>query len=78
MMKSMAISEFKAHALKVIDRVSKTMEGVVITKRGRPVAQVIPYKKPQKHAGPGRLSSALVFEKDIVSPLGPDIWEASE
>ena len=73
-MKSMQVTEFKAHALQVLGQVAKTREPVLITKRGIPLVEVIPYsgKKPSA----GRLSDALVFEKDIVSPLGEDLWDA--
>lgn len=74
-MRSMAISTFKAHALEAIDQVAKTQEGIVITKRGRPLAQVVPYRGPTADAVPGRLADALVFEDDIVTPLGDEMWE---
>ncbi len=77
-MKTMAITKFKAYALKVVDQVSKSKEGLVITKRGKPLAELIPYKQPEKKPVPGKLASALVFEKDIVTPLGSDIWEVCE
>ncbi len=44
-MKTMAISEFKTHALKVLNEVAKSQETIVITKRGKPLAQVVPYRK---------------------------------
>jgi len=74
---SMAISVFKAHALEAVGRVARSKEGIVITKRGKPVAQVVPYHAPAARIAPGRLSGALVFEKDIVSPLGEKLWEAA-
>ena len=43
-MKTMAISEFKAHALKVLNEVAKSQETIVITKRGKPLAQVVPFE----------------------------------
>ncbi len=76
-MKTMAISEFKAHALKVIDQVAKTKEGIIITKRGKPLAQVLPFADKKKNQRPGTLAHTLVFEKDIVSPLEEDMWEAT-
>ena len=76
-MKTMGISEFKAHALRVIDEVSKTRQSVVITRRGRPLAEIVPFRVTKREAIPGRLASMLVFEEDIVSPLGEDMWEAS-
>jgi len=76
-MTSMAISLFKAHALQAVGRVASSREGIVITKRGKPVAQVVPYQPRTATLTPGKLSEALVFEKDIVSPLGAGMWEAT-
>jgi prevent-host-death family protein len=77
-MKTMSISEFKARALEIIDRVARTKEPLTITKRGKPVAEVIPHREPSGKPIPGRMSAFLLFEKDIVSPLGEDIWEVSK
>jgi len=70
-MKTMAISKFKAYALKVLNEVSKSQETVVITKRGKPIAQVVPYRKSGMKPTPGKLAHAFVFEKDIITPLCP-------
>ncbi|MCR4289539.1 MAG: type II toxin-antitoxin system Phd/YefM family antitoxin [Candidatus Scalindua sp.] len=75
-MKTMAITKFKAYALKIVDQVAKSNESLVITKRGKPLAVLIPYRKSEKKPVPGKLAGTLVFEKDIVTPLGNDIWEA--
>jgi prevent-host-death family protein len=77
-MKTMAISEFKAQALKVLDEVAKSKETVVITKRGKPLAQVIAYRQSGKKSTPGKLADAFVFEKDIITPLGEGLWEAGQ
>ncbi len=73
-MRTLTITDFKAHALQVLGQVAETKEPVVVTKRGKPLAEVIPFAPPS--ARPGKLASALVFEKDIVSPLGSDLWDA--
>jgi prevent-host-death family protein len=77
-MKTMAISEFKAHALKVLDKVAASQETIVITKRGKPIAQVRPHRSYNTKPAPGRLADAFVFEKDIVAPLGEGLWEACQ
>ena len=77
-MKTMAISQFKAKALRVIGDVAKTKEPVVVTKRGRPVVEVVPFRGGDDAPEPGKLSEALVFEKDIVSPIGESDWDASK
>jgi len=75
-MKTMGISHFKSHALKILDQVAKTQEIIIITKRGKPLAQISPYRTSGITPKPGRLSDALVFEKDVISPLGEEIWDA--
>ena len=73
-MRTLAITDFKAHALQVLGQVAKTREPVVVTKRGKPLAEVIPFTPDVPR--PGKLAEALVFEKDVVSPLGEDMWDA--
>ena len=77
-MKTMAISEFKAHALKVLTEVSKSQEAIIITRRGKPLAQVVPYRKSEMKSKPGKLAAAFVFEKDIITPLGEGLWESAK
>ena len=74
-MKTMGISQFKSHALKIIDQVSAKQEIIVITKRGKPMAQIIPYQNPISEHKPGKLADTLVFENDIISPLGEEMWD---
>lgn len=73
----MAISDFKAHALRVLDDVASTGEGVLITRRGQALAQVVPCETAAAKGEAGKLAGTLVFEDDIVSPLGDGMWEAS-
>ena len=77
-MKTMAISDFKTHALKIINEVAQSQETIVITKRGKPLAQVTPHRKSEIKPAPAKLADAFVFEKDIITPLGEDLWEASQ
>lgn len=73
-MKTLAITDFKAHALQILGQVAKTKEHVVVTKRGKPLAEVIPFSTTEPV--PGKLSDTLVFEEDIVAPIGEDMWDA--
>ena len=74
-MKTIAVSIFKTNALKIVDEISKSHEHIIITKRGKAVAKLSPYQSSTNEAIPGKLSSALVEEKDIITPLGPELWE---
>ncbi len=73
-MKTMAITDFKSHALQVLGEVAARKERVIVTKRGKPLVEVVPYADAKPTAG--QLAEALVFEKDIVTPLGQNMWNA--
>jgi prevent-host-death family protein len=77
-MKAMAVSAFKTHALRALDRVAKTRESLLVTKRGKALVRVVPYRPISPVPVPGKLAEALVFEKDIVSPIGAPLWEANK
>jgi prevent-host-death family protein len=77
-MKSMAISAFKTHALQVIDTVATEHESITITKRGKPLAKVIPFTPAGNKPVPDKLAATLNYEKDIISPLGESLWEAAK
>ena len=47
-MKSIAAGKFKDVCLKTLDEVAKTKAEVVITKRGRPVARLVPCTPPRR------------------------------
>ena len=74
-MKTMGITKFKAYALRIVDQVAKSKESLVITKRGKPVAELIPFVKHDQEPVPGKLSDVLVFEENIVDPLGDEMWD---
>jgi prevent-host-death family protein len=45
-MKTMPAGKFKDRCLKTLDEVARTRSAVVITKRGRPVAKLVPCAPP--------------------------------
>lgn len=75
-MEAVGISQFKAHAMEILDQVARTQENIIITKRGKPIARIVPYRDFDTIPMPGKLANTLVFEEDIVSPLGEEEWNA--
>lgn len=71
--RSMAASEFKAKCLEVLDRVEKEGSAYVVTKRGRPVAKVVPIPAQK----PRTLRGSVTYHEDIAKPLGDD-WPVDE
>ena len=73
----MPAGKFKATCLAVLDRVKRTGEPVLITKRGKPVAQLVPPPPPEppKKDTYGCMAGTAEILGDIVEPLGEDDWE---
>ncbi|MGH9470750.1 MAG: type II toxin-antitoxin system Phd/YefM family antitoxin [Terriglobia bacterium] len=75
-MKKIAAAEFKARCLAIMEDVRATREPVLITKRGRPVAKLVP-AEPAKDDFLGRLEGAFKITGDITSPVEPpEVWDA--
>ena len=67
-------SEFKAKCLKLMDEVAESGEEVVITKNGRPVSRLTPYRgKPQLAFGRNRDNIRTLG--DIVAPMPAEWFE---
>jgi prevent-host-death family protein len=73
-MKKMAAGEFKVHCLAVMDEVQSKRQSVLITKRGKPVAKLVPVEK-EKDDIFGFMRGKIKVTGDIVSPaLTPEEW----
>jgi prevent-host-death family protein len=73
-MPSLSVSEFKATCLAVLEDVKKNKKRVLITKRGKPIAEVIPYEGTHTRIP---LKDTVQFVGDIVSPVAEKDWEAA-
>jgi prevent-host-death family protein len=73
-MKTMAAGAFKVHCLKVMDEVQSKRQAVLITKRGKPVAKLVPVDK-EKDDIFGFFKGKIKVTGDVVSPaLTPEEW----
>lgn len=70
-------AEFKAKCLDLMDQVAATGNPVTITKRGKPVARLVPVQKRPKSLF-GALKGHIRIRGDIVGEIvGADEWEAT-
>jgi antitoxin (DNA-binding transcriptional repressor) of toxin-antitoxin stability system len=67
-------SDFKARCLALMDEVSITGETWVVTKNGRPVAELRPFRG-ERAASPFGLHRQVRIMGDVVSPLD-EPWDA--
>ncbi len=67
--------EFKAKCLQLIDEVAERRQPLIITKRGRPLAKLVPIEPAP--ALFGAMAESVTHEEDIISPLEVN-WDAAE
>ena len=69
-MQTMKASEFKARCLKLMDEIQETGDEIVITKNGKPVSKLVPYRvKPKTLYG---------LHKGKIDSHGNDIFSTGE
>lgn len=69
-MQTLKASEFKARCLKLMDEVNTTGEEIVITKNGKPVSKLVPYRV--------MASTLLGLHKDRICSVDEDIFSSGE
>ena len=76
-MQRIQISKFKATCLAVLDRVAQTRQPVLVTRRGKPVARIVPPGPSPAGSWLGSMRGSVTIHGDIVGPASePYDWEA--
>ena len=72
--RTMKASEFKAKCLQLMDEVAESGGEIVITKNGKPLSRLVPYRqRPKSFFGADR--GRITIVGDIISPIDVE-WEA--
>jgi len=74
MQTTIAAGEFKAKCLKLLDQVAAERQTLVITKHGKPVAQLVPAPAEEETLF-GSMKGSVLYMGDIISPIDVE-WEA--
>ena len=76
-MEEIPISKFRATCLAVLERGRCTRKPVLVTRFGKPVAEIVPPSPPERPRGwSGSLAGTARIVGDIVSPAADeDDWE---
>ncbi|MGB6488648.1 MAG: type II toxin-antitoxin system Phd/YefM family antitoxin [Steroidobacteraceae bacterium] len=67
-------AQFKAQCLKLMDQVEKTRQPIIITKHGRPVAQLAPVPADTDSLF-GYMKGTMRIDGDVTAPLDVE-WSA--
>ena len=66
-------TEFKANCLRLMDEVAQQRRPIIITKRGKPVAKLVPMEEEPLDLF-GRMAGSIKICGDIISPIDEDEW----
>jgi prevent-host-death family protein len=78
MARTVAISHLKAHCLRLVDEVARRRRELVVTKRGKPIARVIPFDDTQPDETLTGLRGTLVGGGARVEDFDTDaLWNAA-
>ena len=69
-------AEFKSHCLQLIDTVAESGQPIVVTKRGKPVARLVPIEAASAPSAYGYLEGSVRFTDDLLST--GEQWEADQ
>lgn len=70
-------TQAKAQFLKLLDTVSTKRTTIVISKRGKPVAKLVPIESEPKEPLFGRMKGTITVLGDIVGP-DPEAWDSEQ
>jgi prevent-host-death family protein len=74
-MKTIPAGEFKTHCLRIMDEVSERRQPVLITKKGVPVAKLVPVENTRRDIF-GCLAGVVEIVGDVEAPVvEPEAWE---
>lgn len=71
------VSQLKAHCLGLVEEVRRKRRAFVITKRGQPVAQLVPFGRTQATSPQGMWSGIVEITGDIIQLDWSQEFEAS-
>ena len=74
-MQEMAISQFKAQCLAVLEKVRRTGQPLLVTRFGKPVAMVDPPPTLGRKKWFGAMKGTATVKGDLTQPLGDKGWE---
>jgi len=75
MKRTIQAGQFKAKCLKIMDEVEIKKLTVIITKRHKPIAQLVPIEKSKNQLLFGKMKGTVNIKGDLLQPIGED-WDA--
>lgn len=74
-LKTVAATEFKEHCLALLEEVRQTRQSLLVTRHGKPVAEVSPYV-PRQRGSMNPLKGSILYQGELVAPLDEE-WDSA-
>jgi hypothetical protein len=76
-MKSIAVSQFKVHCLSLLEGVARTGQPLLVLKRGKALARVLPGNGTSTNPPQETLRGTVTYQGDLIAPSVPaSAWES--
>lgn len=73
----MAAADFKAHCLRLLDEIAQRRRPIIVTKRGKPVAKLVPVESAPIDPF-GCMAGTATICGDIIGPIEDAGWTGDE
>ena len=67
--------KFKAECLKIMDDVRAKKYTIIITKRNKPIAKLVPLEEENHSLLFGKMKGTALIKGDLIQPIGEE-WDA--
>ncbi len=68
-------TEFKEHCLALLEEVRQTRQSLLVTRHGKPVAEISPYVAPDSDSA-NPLKGSVLYQGDLVAPVD-EKWDSA-
>jgi len=73
--KTVPATEFKQHCLALLEEVRQTRQSLLVTRHGKPVAEISPYV-PRERDSVNPLKGSILYQGDLVAPI-EEKWDSA-
>ena len=77
MNQTVAVSELKTHCLRLVDKVARERRELIVTKRGKPIARLVPMDDMNANETLNRLRGTLIGGDRVDDFDTRTVWEAT-
>lgn len=73
--KTVPATQFKEHCLALLEEVRQTRQPLLVTRHGKPVAEISPYV-PNGRTATNPLKGSILYQGDLVAPI-EEQWDSA-